>query len=85
MQQTTSKTYFHCCRTFNVISYFVELVVVEDITNDGIRTHDLTLQVNSIANQIQSPNIDTPQSEQLMFTQQYPVHTQYPIIKHEPV
>ena len=37
--------------------------------NDKIRTHDLTLEVISITNQLQSQNLETQQSEHLMFTQ----------------
>ena len=47
----------------------VKLVDAEDIANDKIRTQDLTLEVNCITNQLQSQNLDTQQSEQLMFTQ----------------
>ena len=47
----------------------VKLVDAEDIANDKIRTHDLTLEVNSITNQLQSQNLETQQSEHLMFTQ----------------
>ena len=36
---------------------------------DKIRSHDLTLEVNSITNQLQSQNLETQQSEHLMFTQ----------------
>ena len=47
----------------------VKLVDAEDIANDIIRTHDLTLELNSITNQLQSQNLETQQSEHLMFTQ----------------
>ena len=47
----------------------VKLVDGEDIANDKIRTHDFTLEVNSITNQLQSQNFETQQSEHLMFTQ----------------
>ena len=47
----------------------VKLVHAEDIANDKIRTHDLTLEVISIANQLQSQNLDMQQSEKLCFTQ----------------
>ena len=47
----------------------VKLVDDEDIANDKIRTQDLTLEVNSITNQLQSQNFETQQSEHLMFTQ----------------
>ena len=54
----------------------VKLVDAENLANDKIRTHDLTLEVNSITNQLQSPNFETQQSEHLMFTQ-----SRDPIIK----
>ena len=47
----------------------VKLVDAEDITNDKVRTHDLTLEVNSITNQLQSQNLETQQFVHLMFTQ----------------
>ena len=47
----------------------VKLVDAEDIANDKIHTHDLTLEVNSITNQLQSQNLETQQSEHVMFTQ----------------
>ena len=47
----------------------VNLVDAEDIANEKIRTHDLTLEVNSITNQLHSQNLETQQSEHLMFTQ----------------
>ena len=47
----------------------MKLVDAEDIANDNISTHDLTLEVNSIANQIHSQTLDTQQSEQLKSTQ----------------
>ena len=46
-----------------------ELVDAEDIANDEFRTHDLTLEVVSITNQLKSQNVDIQQSEQLLFTQ----------------
>ena len=36
--------------------------------NDRIRTHDLTLEVNNLTNELQSQTIEQ-QPEQLMFTQ----------------
>ena len=57
----------------------VKLVDAEDIANDKIRTHDLTLEVNSITNQLQSQNLETQQSEHLMFTQ-----SRDPNNKHKP-
>ena len=47
----------------------VEFVDADNKTNDKIHTHDLTLEVNSIKNQLQTRNLDLQQSEQLMFTQ----------------
>ena len=47
----------------------VKLVGAEDKANDELRTHVLTLDVNSITNQFQSQIFDIQQSEQLMFTQ----------------
>ena len=47
----------------------VKLVDAEVITKDTIRTHDLTLKVNNLANQLQLQKIEQPQVEQLMFTQ----------------
>ena len=49
--------------------YTLVKLVNADIANDNIRTHHLTLEVNSITNQLQSQNLDTQQSEQLIFTQ----------------
>ena len=57
----------------------VKLVDAEDIAKDKIRTHDLTLEVNSITNQLQSQNFETQQSEHLMFTQ-----SRDPNNKHKP-
>ena len=57
----------------------VKLVDTEDIANDKIRIHDLTLEVNSITNQLQSQNLETQQSEHLMFTQ-----PRDPSNKHKP-
>ena len=37
----------------------VKLVDAEDIANDKVRTHDLTLEFNSITNQLQSQNFET--------------------------
>ena len=37
----------------------VKLVEAEDIANNKIRTHDLTLEVNSITNQLNSHNLET--------------------------
>ena len=36
----------------------VKLVDAEDIANDKIRTHDLTLEVNNITKQLQTQNLD---------------------------
>ena len=47
----------------------VKLVDAEDIANDKIRTHDLTLEVNSVTNQLQSQTLETQQPEHLLFTQ----------------
>ena len=47
----------------------VKLVDAEDIVNDEIRTHDLTLDVNNITKQLQTQTLDTSHQEQLMFTQ----------------
>ena len=47
----------------------MKLVDAEDIANDKIRTHDPTLEVNSITNKLQSQNLETQKSEHLMFTQ----------------
>ena len=47
----------------------IKLVDAEDIANDEIRTHDLTLEVNNITNQLQTQTLDSSQQEQLMFTQ----------------
>ena len=57
----------------------VEFVDADDKINDKIHTHDLTLEVNSIKNQLQTRNLDVQQSEQLMFTQ-----PRDPNKKHEP-
>ena len=47
----------------------VKLVDAEDIANDKIRTHDLTLEVNYITKQLQTQTLDSQQSDQVMFTQ----------------
>ena len=57
----------------------VKLVDAEDIANDKIRIHDLTLEINSITNQLQSQIFETKQSEYLLFTQ-----TRDPNNKHKP-
>ena len=57
----------------------VKLVDAEDIANDKIRTHVLTPEVNSIANQLESQNFETQQPEHPMFTQ-----SRDPKNKHKP-
>ena len=47
----------------------VKLVDAEDIANDKIRTHDLTLEVNNITKQLQTQALNSQQSDQIMFTQ----------------
>ena len=47
----------------------VNLVNAQDVANDKIRTHHLTLEVNSVTNELQARTLDTPQSQQLIFTQ----------------
>ena len=47
----------------------VKLVDAEDIVNDEIRIHDLTLDVNNITKQLQTQTLDTSHQQQLMFTQ----------------
>ena len=47
----------------------VKLVDAEDIANDKIRTHDLSLGVNTITKQLQTQTLDSSNQEQLMFTQ----------------
>ena len=47
----------------------VKLVDAADITNDKIRTHDLTLEVNKITKQLQTQTLYSSQQEQLMCTQ----------------
>ena len=47
----------------------VKLVDAEDIANDKIRTHDLTLEVNNITKQLQTQSLHSQQSDQVMFTQ----------------
>ena len=47
----------------------VKLGDAEDIANDKIRTHDLTLVVNSNTNQLQTQNLETHQYEHLIFAQ----------------
>ena len=47
----------------------VKLVDAEDIANDKIRTHDLTLKVNNITKQLQTQTLDPQQSEQVLCTQ----------------
>ena len=47
----------------------VKLVDAEDIANDKIRPHDLTLELNNITKQFQTQTLDTHQQEQLLFTQ----------------
>ena len=47
----------------------VKLVDAEDIANDKLRTHDLTLDINNITKQLQTQTLDSSQQKQLMFTQ----------------
>ena len=47
----------------------VKLVDAEDIANDKIRTHDLTLEVNNITKQLQTQSLHSQQSDQVMDTQ----------------
>ena len=47
----------------------VKLVDAEDIANDMIRTHDLTLEVNNVTKQLQTQSLHSQQSDQVMFTQ----------------
>ena len=47
----------------------VKLVDAEDIANDKIRTHDLALEINNIAKQLNTQTLDRSSQEQLMFTQ----------------
>ena len=47
----------------------VKLVDAEDKINDKILTHDLTLEVNNITEQLQTQTLDSSPQEQLMFTQ----------------
>ena len=47
----------------------VKLVDAEDVANDKIRTHDLSLEVNNITKQQQTQTLDSWNPEQLMFTQ----------------
>ena len=47
----------------------MKLVDAEDIANDKIRTHDLALEVNNIAKQLQTQSLHSQQSDQVMFTQ----------------
>ena len=47
----------------------VKLVNSEDIANDKIRTHDLTLEVNNITKQLQTQSLHSQQSDQVLFTQ----------------
>ena len=47
----------------------VKLVDAEDIANDKIRTHDLTLEVDNLTKQLQSQSLNQQQSDQIMFTQ----------------
>ena len=47
----------------------VQLVDAENIANDKIRTHDLTVEVNNITKQLQTQTLDSQQSDQVLFTQ----------------
>ena len=47
----------------------VKMVDAEDIANYKILTHYPTLEIHSNPKRLQSQNLDTQQSEQLMFTQ----------------
>ena len=59
----------------------VKLVDAEDIANGRTRTHDLTLELNNITNQLQSQTIKQ-QPEQLMFTKRkYPNNRTKPAYK----
>ena len=46
-----------------------KLVAAEDIANDNIRTHDLTLEIINTTKQLQTKTLDSTQKEQLLFTQ----------------
>ena len=41
----------------------------EVISNDKIRTHDLSLEINNITKQVNTQTLDPSSQEQLMFTQ----------------
>ena len=47
----------------------VKLVDAEVIANDKIRTHDLALEINIIAKQLNTQTLEPSSQEQLMFTQ----------------
>ena len=47
----------------------VKFVDAEDIANDKIRTHDISLEVNNITKQLQTQSLHSQQSDQVMFTQ----------------
>ena len=47
----------------------VKLVDAEDIANDKIRTHDVALEINIIAKQLNTQTLEPSSQEQLMFTQ----------------
>ena len=64
--------------TSNISIQHHNVPVLHQSPHDKIRTHDLTLEVNSITNQLQSKNVET-QSEHLMFR-----HPRDPNNKHKP-
>ena len=47
----------------------VTLVDAEDIANERFRTHDLAAEVNNLATQLRSQNIEQSQKEHFVFTQ----------------
>ena len=47
----------------------VKVVHAEDIANNKIRTHDLTLEFNKIIKQLQTQTLDPQPTDQVMFTQ----------------
>ena len=65
LETSTSETHFYCFRTFHTL---VKLVYAEDIANNKICTHVFTLEVNKVANQLQTQTLDAPETDQLMFT-----------------
>ena len=70
-EKKTCEVYFYCSDLDRSVPFHnvVKLVDAQDIAIDKIFTHHITLEVNSITNNLQAQTLDTPQPQQLIFTQ----------------